>query len=510
MLNRRPTLWDYRGEMVICLLLATATSTYVIMRTWQLGSADEAYYYYHAIRMLEGEVLYRDVFELTTPFFVDLLALSFHFFDATFATGRAFGSAVQALLIVVIYLGARIFGANRALAVGAALVQLSIAQPAWPYTTPHWLAIFFVCVLLLLSIDRRKARTTRRVLLQGFILGLLVATRQHAGVAVGIGMTLLIFIDALSDRLWGQEPGLPLTKHVLTFAAATLFGSSVIMVPHLIQAGVGPMISQLVVHPLTGYRDTNQVTWGTNYLFNLAPFTWPDLLRYLPLVVAATAVRAAVAMLRRHYRRRTESLIVLTMFGGAALTYTMSFPDLIHLAMIMPALLIIAVELLTWILGFTGRFINGLQTVLGIVLIIACLAQLQRNYTGGVDQYPIRHDTDFGTLPFANAGELDAIAWVKDELEQEGSPELLIYPGWASMYLMSGARNPTRHDLIFPGYQSNQEITELIDTLENKRVRQVLLVKAFVKDDDPVNVYVRQHYRCSEEPLLQLCKRRAE
>ncbi len=77
------------------------------------------------------------------------------------------------------------------------------------------------------------------------------------------------------------------------------------------------------------------------------------------------------------------------------------------------------------------------------------------------------------------------------------------------MYLMTGARNPTRHDLAFPKYQSDEEIQGLIETLERKRVRDVLLVKPIIQPDDPVADYVARHYRCSGDPVL-LCTRHDE
>jgi hypothetical protein len=509
MLNLRTMLREHRTDIVVCLLLAIASATYLMLRRWQLGNADEAYYFYHAIRILEGEVLYRDVFELTTPFHIDLLALAFQIFGANFTTGRAVGSVIQALLTVTIYSGARAVGAGRALAVAAAFVQLAIAQPAWPYTTPHWLAVLLVCVLLLISLDRQRARTARWIVVQGLLLGLLVATRQHAGIAVGIGMTLLAAADSLDDLLWGRAPGLPLGRHILTLAVATLAGFGLVMVPHLIQAGLGPMINQLVIHPLTGYRDTNQATWGLNYLLNLQPFTWPALLKYLPIVVAVTALRAATAMARRYDRSTAESLLVLAVFGASAIAYTMSFPDLVHLAMIMPVILIVAAELLTSTLRTAGRWGKVGQTTLGVALIVACTAQLQHNYAGALAEYPIMHDTQFGRLPFATSSDIEIFEWVQGEVEKSSSRDLLCYPGWSALYLMSGARNPTRHDLIFPGYQSDEEIDDLIATLERMRVERVLLIQAFVKPDDPVGTYVTQHYRCTDEPVSRFCTRHA-
>jgi hypothetical protein len=508
MMNLRTTLREHRTDILVCLLLAASSVIYLMLRRWPLGAADEAYYFYHAIRMLEGEVLYRDVFELTTPFYIDLLALAFHLFGSSFTTGRVVGSVIQALLVVAIYSGVRAVGAGRALAVAAASVQLAIAQPAWPYATPHWLAVLLVCVLLIISLNRQRARTAGWIVTQGLLLGLLIATRQHAGVAVGLGMTLLALVDAVDDRLWGRAPGQPLGRHLITLAVSTLAGFGLVIGPHLMQAGISPIINQLIIHPLTGYRAINKGTWGVDYLFNLQPFTWPALLKYLPVVVAVTALRAIITMLRRYDRRSVESLLVLAVFGASAIAYTMSFPDLVHLAMIMPVTLIVTSELLMSALRMIGRWERVVQTTLALTVILACAAQLQRNYVNALAEYPIMHDTQFGRLPFATLDEIETLEWVKSEVQQSSSRELFSYPGWSAMYLMSGARNPTRHELIFPTYQSDKEVQDVIETLERERVGHVLLVVLLIKPDDPVYSYVTRHYRCSSEnPIIQLCAR---
>jgi diacylglycerol kinase len=501
-----------RADAIICLVLAAVSVTYLMLRRWPLGTADEAYYFYHAIRTLNGEVLYRDVFELTTPFLMDLLALAFHLFGETITTGRAVGSAVQALLILAIYTGARAVGAGRMLAVAAALTHLAIGQPAWPYTTPHWLAVLLTCALLLIGLDRQRARTAGWTVAQGLLLGLLIATRQHAGVAVGAGIGLLMLSDALGDRRWGRASGLPLGRNILTLAIATLAGAGLVMIPHVIQAGPEEMINQLLIHPLTGYRDYNKRWWGWggNFLYEHEPFTWPALLKYLPAVVAVTALRAAAAWLRRRDRRRAETLLVLAVFGACAIAFTMSFPDYTHLAMIMPIVLIVAVELLVSALRTVSRRGRVAETVLGLALIVACTVQLQRNYAGALAHYPILYDTAFGRLPFATSDEIDNVERVKAAIEQSPDRDLFCYPGFSAMYLMTGARNPTRHEAIAPKYQSDEEIQGLIETLERKRVGHILLVKPFIKPDDPVAAYIARHYRCSSDLVFQLCARHDE
>jgi hypothetical protein len=126
--------WGRRADAAMCLVLAVGSATYLMLRRWPLGASDEGYYFYHAIRVLEGDRLYRDVSELMTPLCIDLLALAFRLFGATITTGRALGAAIQALLTVAIFTGARMVGVGPALAVGPSAGTRSTGR----CSSPRW------------------------------------------------------------------------------------------------------------------------------------------------------------------------------------------------------------------------------------------------------------------------------------------------------------------------------------------------------------------------------------
>jgi len=501
--------WTQRADVAVCLLLAIGSFAYLMLRPWPLGSSDEAYFFLHAIRMLQGESLYLDVYEITTPFLIDVLALAFHLFGETFTTGRLIGSIIQVLMVIVIYLAARATGAGPVIAIAAGLTQIAIAQPTWPYTTPHWLASLLACVLLLLSLDRDRARRCRWIVTNGLLLGLLLSTRQHAGVAIGFGMVVLAVADSYSDKRWEQKTGEPLVRHILLLAGSTLAGTFLVMGPHLYAAGFAPLFEQLVVNPLTSYRQNLSSAWGgTVMVSDILPFTWPMLLTYLPAVVAITAMRSSLAWWFRRNRKTAESTLVLAVFGGCSIAYTMSFPDIVHLAIIMPVMLIIAAELTAAVIPSTNRRGNYVQQVLGTVLIIACTAQMYRNYINASLQYPLTYETAFGELRFAKADKIAQIDWLRKKLKGSLDQSLFAYPTWSEVYLMTGAKNPTRHDMVFPGYLNDEETNKLISSLKANRTAYVIPIWPFIAPGDEIGAYISQYYHCENPLVLQLCTRR--
>jgi hypothetical protein len=73
-----------------------------------------------------------------------------------------------------------------------------------------------------------------------------------------------------------------------------------------------------------------------------------------------------------------------------------------------------------------------------------------------------------------------------------------IYPFGATGYLMAGGRNPTRHDLILPRYQSDEEVQSVIETLEHRRIRHAYLMRFVLPPKDPIIAYIERHYRCDD------------
>ena len=251
-----------RSDAAACVLLAAGTVAYVLAMPWTLGASDEAYYLYHALRVLHGEALYRDFSELITPLYIDGLALLFRVFGPSMATARIAAAVIQAGIVALVYLASRAVGAGRSLAAALALVHPAIAMPVWPYATPHWLGTLLVSLLLLLGLDRRRARQRGWLVVQGAVLGIVFLNRQPTGVAMAVALAALVVGDALADRRWSTRAG-PSAIGRLAILATTAAAVVVLLLGvHVAQAGIEPIFRQLVVHPFTGYKDVNHADWA--------------------------------------------------------------------------------------------------------------------------------------------------------------------------------------------------------------------------------------------------------
>jgi hypothetical protein len=64
------------------------------------------------------------------------------------------------------------------------------------------------------------------------------------------------------------------------------------------------------------------------------------------------------------------------------------------------------------------------------------------------------------------------------------------------MYLMAGASNPTRYDLVFSGMHGPREYREIISTLEERSLVYVV-TGGFIKGGDRFMRYLSNHFECA-------------
>src|SRR6185295_2372590 len=100
---------DWRDAALV-LTIFIATFAYLACLPRNLAQADEAIQLYEAKRLLEGEVMYRDVFEMTTPGYHFVMALLFWVFGTNIDTARLAMAVLHAVMGILVYGTCRRFG----------------------------------------------------------------------------------------------------------------------------------------------------------------------------------------------------------------------------------------------------------------------------------------------------------------------------------------------------------------------------------------------------------------
>src|SRR5262245_13202057 len=488
------------GLLVGGLLLGSVV--YLLSLPRVLGHSDEALFLYEAKRVLEGQVFYRDVFDLITPGAHYVMAACFWLFGTDMATARGVDALVHALIVVAIYAGCRTLGVRRGLAAAAAIADPALFRPAFPVTVPHWFSTLLSLVLLLVLLRRPGSG-----LLAGVAAGLVICVQQQRGVPMTIGAVAVLLEDAMMFTRSGAAPSPGRT--LASFAC----GLSVVLGPLLgyavARAGVDPVYRALVLQPLS-YRRYHNVSLGrfgtVGWWGAFTPYASPPLLLSLTAVVPLTGLRALAERLGRSDRERLRRSVVLTTMGLAAIVSILYFPDYIHLAFIGPVLVILLADLVEAALAHLpaprpARLVGG---TLATLLLLALGVQARRVMVGSWRDTPLTHRTLFGVLNFRNQGEIDLL---ETQRQLVHGSEVLVYPGAAAFYLVTGAVNPTPYQMLLPGYSPPEHFAETIDILERRRVPFIAVV-LIATSNDPLRPYVAQHY--APVPAFPLILRRID
>jgi hypothetical protein len=499
-------------DVLLPALLFTATTLYVAAQPRNLAPADESVYLYEAKRVLEGAVLYRDVFEITTPGWLWLMAALFRIFGVDLATARLTIAVLHGVTAVFLYGACRRLAIRPGLAWLPALAYLVVSQPAWPIASQHWLGTLLTVLLLWICAAvpgadpvASAARPAHWALWPGVVIGLLIGVHQQRGVLVGAGIVLWLIADRYVQRRHRVAQPVPALTAQLVWIA---IGVALVVVPMGIalvaSAGLEPVWQALIVHPLFQYRGTMRSAWGQSngLVAEAASYTFPRLLKYLPAILIVDVVRFAVLEVRRAHLAEARRLLFLIVSCATAVLSITYFPDYIHIAFIAPLFFVVAAEILERAFGAAVQRTPALRAVgwvAGALLLAACAWRLEHNLERSRARYPFIRQTAFGRVALASDLEARLYDKMHELMQQAPSRELFCYPIVSYLYLMLDVDNPTRYQFLLRPYTTDAQLAEVVSVLEQRRLPYIVAFPGVLRPDDPVLAYLHRDY----EPLSE-------
>ena len=421
-------------------------------------------------------------------------------FGVHIGVARGLAAALQAGLAVTAYGSCRLLGVRRGLAAAGAAAAIAIAQPFFPIGSPHWQASLLAQTFLLALLGLERRPWTARWLVRGAILGTLAATQQQKAVPFALlGLAVIAFdVGAAMPR---GERRRAAVRAVLALALGTLAVLGPVLAIAVAQAGFDPVYEALVRVPLGEYRRANRTAWGTD--------VFPDgikqtgAVRALPWVMALLAPRLALAGARRDWTGARGPFVLLAA-SAAAVASIAYYPDVIHLAFVAGIFAI----------GLTDCVERGVRaaawvhpglTRLAPLLAAAGLAwsalELQRIAALTQATATARVETAFGTVA-AHPQHLHAVVYplVQALVDRDPDHLLLAYPWMSSLYLMTGARNPTPYQCMQPNYLSPARLAQALALVDAARVRTVV-VSNWPLPPPAVTQFLAAHYQKVAGPV---------
>lgn len=443
--------------------------------------------------MLDGEVIYRDFFQITTPGTELVYFICF----------RLFGASVTVYNLIVMLTGFALATLNVVIARRVISGWLSLL-PALLFLTfqfrfertgsHHWFSMLIVMAALAVVIERR---TARRLMAAGALCGLATCFTQPRGVITLAGLAAFV--------VWEQRRMISGWRALLKAEALLILAFGVVVVAVLSyfisQAGLMKFIECTIIFPARYYSGAYWMNNPGVYLSDL-----PTLAQGSLFVGAVRAFTYALVPLVYvafwfHYRRRRSAqpdekwdrLMLLNFAGIFLFLGIASAPGWYRLTHVSQPGLI----LLCRMLGQPGWWRRGLSLLLTLT---ASLILLRAPF---VQQRQARHELMMpaGRVAFQSEESFRRYEWVA---RQTRPGEYLFSPS-TDFYFLGRLRNPAAVQFLLPSaYTRPEQVRGMIAGLEKHQVRFVHWLKMLERRSDeplrstdslePLREYLRQHY----------------
>ena len=505
--RQRSRRLEWLGTAVV---LAVATWYWLKYFNRNTNLLDEGSTAAQAMRVLRGELIYRDFFTVVTPFSYYTVAWLFKAFGeqlmvlrwAALATGV--GIAFTALLI------------TRRIAAWpfAAAAALMTTVWGWFLVAPNfysWEAALFSLIALACYVY--GSPSPRWLIAAGIATGVTAMTKQNIGAYTAAGLFVTIWASRIYDDRWDANGRIKMSAQFIA-------GMCVPVIPTLlwlIVAGAAPYLYESwIYYPLAKYPERFSRPFpgffplAENDVFDL----WTKLVIYMPVVVYPLALIAIVMLARRWQQQddrgaKLEGHALLATWSVGILTLLQAFPraDVTHVLFGMQPTYILFAYLCYCAFRLLIAIPGPRAAIIAITLAITLLpgALLLRKGYQRTDwefqNYIAGLHIDRGKGIFTGLLEAQRIDIVTKYITEHSSPDdgVFVVP-WASGFnFLTNRMNPTRLDFML--FEDQEAYPCLLSRLDERPPKYVIYGYTWDVDDKrfrdyaaPVDQYIRSRY----------------
>jgi hypothetical protein len=302
---------------------------------------DEGAYLYEAKRALQGEVMYRDFFDLIGPLSVYAMALAYALFGVSMETARWSMAILHGGIVALIYTSARQIGVRPMLAVAVSLTHLALFFPALTYATSHWVATLLTLIVFWFVL-RGPITRPGAAMVTGALTGLVGVTLQQKGAATAAAVALVLV--RTRGRNGGSRWGTSLLASWLPLPAVCSASCADVERVRL-RGRRCPVYEALVYTPLVAYRQMPihreggwlllgiDATLLRLLVVELSPMLILNLMPFVIPVSAACLLWQAASGVSGKDRR---PLFVAVVFSALSIASVLYQPNYFHFAMVGP------------------------------------------------------------------------------------------------------------------------------------------------------------------------------
>ena len=443
-------------------------------------------------RIVDGEVLYRDVCSAIYPGIYYLLAAAFRLFGSTIAVERRVATFVLLAMIATLYLLGRRATTPR-LALAGTLCFIGVRPALFPlYAVLNYSQVAqLLGFVTLLVISGRT--TTGRVAATGALTAATGLFKQNYGFFLILVVLTLIALRrqdaprrrgtmALIFLASGAGTTLPAVLALLATGALPEAWRNTMVGPLLVVPGAyvvpwAPLIplAELGLAPRIYLPSTVAdiaLDWIQKKVITRSPLLVPVAIKLWYL--APLFVSFAVLLLAR--RRRNVVLAVSAVFN--LLLYVGIFPrtDFSHLTIIAPLAALHTIALLAALGGTFGRAAVAAAVASSLALGVGFTVMIRTAFDAPLV-------TPRGTIrmsPDATTKMTRILAAIERHVPRDAP--LFVAPVDSSLFYFSGRRNPTRFDYLEPVNVGTEQARATVERLEAARIEWIVYSDRDLRD----------------------------
>lgn len=427
--------------------------------------ADEGYIFYEAKRILAGQVIYKDFFQLLPPGDFYLLALIFKVFGMSYTVGMETAVVMQSTVnALLFYLGYKAIKSWHAI-----LLPLFFPIPGFlnfMQYSHYWSSMLFLFIALSLFLGYLEGNREIYLYATGFFVGITGLFLQTTGVYATL---LLLLVFVLEDKnksgfakkllLFVFSISLPL---IITFGYITWKGALFDFIKE--------QYFVIRIYAEAGTFNPIQL-----YFSRLGYAMFP----YGLLFISFSSIAVIAGIILIIFRNRISHSTKIIFAGDIIQTLTSSSRmDVDHILMNSAMSLVIILLFVKWIVGHADRLSGIFHKVLQYAFKIAVLAGivwcLLMMYTNIVNRYEHSYTIDMDgirlwTYNKTQVWEINEF-FPKVESILQGQKNVFVYPYCPLVYFLYRFNNPTFTDFFlttwgvpdYGEYSFNRALQELI------------------------------------------------
>ena len=396
---------------------------------------DEGVLLHAAVRILGGEVLYRDFFGILPPAGYIVVTAWMKLFGIGFASVRALAVGVIVGTAALIYAAARLSSGSRPLAALVAIAWAVLSQGALTVINHHWFttaASMASAVGLLLVVDGAPRRGV--AFAAGLFAGIaaMVSSTRGALMCVAV-LVVLLTVPTSRARLLSAMAGIALfpTAMILYVAA---------------NAALAAAFDDVILYPAHHYTGIQVVPFGMGF---------PQHLALVALYPVAFVLAGADLALNRAALWREPRFRVSLALAIVGLLGSYPRPDHVHISF--------TVALACPLFALSASDVRGrVRSAVGVLLIGLCLPGLAGAIATAVtvSRTPALATVRGLIVPGRDlrAGDFAALVFQVDRVPAGNA--FFFYPYSPLLPYLTGRRHAAAVDVMVPGYTSAEQFRD--------------------------------------------------